>query len=131
MFRHLLATFFNKVNRKTNVGKDGYWKEFNKQGILISEGEYIKGVRNGLWKLYYETGELVIEETYVNGEMDGSFKSFYKNGQLISQGYYKNSKREGNFTIFDQAGLAVKTMRFKQDMLIEEIELSAKEVAIQ
>jgi hypothetical protein len=39
--------------------------------------------------------------------------------------------RDGDFTIFDQTGLAVKTMRFKQDMLIEEIELSAKEVILQ
>lgn len=128
MLKRLVSWFLGKKEEKTQPKKDGHWKEFNKQGILISEGAYAGGLRNGLWKLYYETGELVIEETYINGKMHGAFKSYYKNGSLISEGQYLNNMREGKFLIFNQDGSPTKTMLFRQDVLVEENELTENKV---
>jgi len=121
MWRNIFS-WFNKPKPRLvpDEQKDGFWKEFNKQGVLISEGNFDKGLRTGKWKLYYETGELVIEENYANGKMEGTFKSFYKNGRLISEGQYRDNKREGIFKIFNDAGDLVKRMIFKNDSLIEE-----------
>jgi antitoxin component YwqK of YwqJK toxin-antitoxin module len=108
-------------NRKrANLKRNGPWREFNKEGILVQEGNYKDGVRVGKWKLYYDTGELVMEENYVYGIMEGSFKSYYKNGQLLSEGYYLENKREGKFCVYHISGRLTKTMIFKNDVLVDE-----------
>jgi antitoxin component YwqK of YwqJK toxin-antitoxin module len=105
---------------RENKRRNGPWREFSKNGILVQEGQYLNGVRVGKWKLYYETGELVMEENYVYGVMEGPFKSFYKNGQVLSEGYYVENKREGKFLIYDISGNLTKTMLFRADVLVEE-----------
>jgi antitoxin component YwqK of YwqJK toxin-antitoxin module len=116
-----LNPFRKKDAQKENKRRNGYWKEFNKHGILIREGSYNEGIRIGKWKLYYDTGEIVMEESYVNGAMEGSFKSFYKNGQMLSEGQYQNNKREGSFFIYGSDGKLIKVLKFEHDMLIEEV----------
>jgi antitoxin component YwqK of YwqJK toxin-antitoxin module len=111
-------TIINK--RRENVRRSGLWREFNKDGTLVQEGNYKDGVRVGKWKLYYDTGELVMEENYVFGLMEGPFKSYYKNGQLLSEGFYLENKREGKFCLYHISVRLTKTMIFKNDILVEE-----------
>lgn len=122
MLQKIISLFSRKALNKVNAKKDGVWKEFNKQGVLISEGLYADNVRSGSWKFYYETGELAIEETYHAGRMEGTFKSYYKNGKMISLGQYINNKREGEFLIFNESGTVIKTMKFQEDILIDEVD---------
>ena len=130
MLKNLISLFFKKKQDKIPVKKNGRWKEFSKQGVLISEGDYRDDLRSGNWKFYYETGELAIEETYETGSLEGIFKSYYKNGQTISFGRYINNRREGKFVIFNELGQVVKTMTFKGDILMEEIEMPVEVVKV-
>ena len=44
----------------------GFIKEYNGEGGLIFEGEYLNGERNGNGKEYYDSGKLLFEGEYLN-----------------------------------------------------------------
>lgn len=115
---------FGRLLRKRNIKdpKNGKWKEFNKQAVLISEGSYHCDRKNGVWKQYYETGELLIEETYEHGVLHGRFASYHLNGHTLSEGRYKDGVREGYFHIFAESGKQLKRLLFVNNVLVEEID---------
>ena len=55
-----------KIEFEINDGK-GYIKEYDYDGKLIFEGEYLNGERNGKGKEYYDD-KLVFEGEYLNGK---------------------------------------------------------------
>src|SRR5688572_22485413 len=100
--------------------KDGKWKEFNKQAILVAEGNYKDGVKHGFWKYYYDTGEPVIEEHFIEGRLHGRYSSFYPNGRLMAVGKYVNDSREGKFCLFDENGALIKELLINNNIQMEE-----------
>lgn len=114
--------FLNRKNIKNP--KNGKWKEFNKQAILVSEGHYQHDLKHGSWKQYYETGELLIEETYHQGTLHGRYASYHMNGKLFSEGRYQHGKREGFFNVYDESGNQIKRLLFVNNVLLEEVDPS-------
>ena len=49
----------------------GQIKEYNENGKLIFEGEYLNGKRNGKGKEYYNNGNVAFEGEYLNGKRWG------------------------------------------------------------
>ena len=43
--------------------------QFDRNGTLILEGNYVNGVKDGVWKEYYSNGQNYIEKTFDNGEL--------------------------------------------------------------
>jgi antitoxin component YwqK of YwqJK toxin-antitoxin module len=117
---------FRRFQKKTVVKnpRNGKWKEFSKQAVLIAEGHYLQDAKHGQWKQYYETGELLIEETYDKGILHGRYSSYHPNGRLFSEGIYKHGKREGYFNVYDEEGKPVKRLLFVNNILVEEIDMS-------
>ena len=62
----------NYLNGKRN----GYGKEYNEEGKLIFQGEYLDGNKwKGIKKVYsQDTGELIYEYEYSNGNINGNVK---------------------------------------------------------
>ena len=57
-------------------------KEYNDEGKLIFEGEYINGERNGKGKEYYDNDKFIFEGKYINGKRNGKGKEYnYENGK--------------------------------------------------
>lgn len=113
---------FERFLKRKNIKspKNGKWKEFNKQAVLVSEGCYEHDLKHGTWKQYYETGELLIEETYELGVLHGRYASYHMNGKLLSEGDYQHGKREGFFEVFDEQGRPLKRLLFVNNVLLEE-----------
>jgi antitoxin component YwqK of YwqJK toxin-antitoxin module len=118
----MFERFRNKKNMK--APRNGNWKEFNKQAVLVSEGHYQHDLKHGLWKQFYETGELLIEETYDNGILHGRYASYHLNGRLLSAGQYQHGRREGYFNIFDENGKQVKRLLFVNNIQMEDVDSS-------
>ena len=69
-------------------------KEYDEQGRLIFEGEYINYIpMNGYKKEYNDKGELFFEGEYLNGEKNGHGKE-YLNGKVIYEGEYLIGERK-------------------------------------
>ena len=86
---------FNIKGRKKFEIKNGNGKikEYNEDGELKFEGEYLNGKRNGKGKEYNFYGELIYEGEYLNGQRNGKGKEYDKYGKLIYEGEYLNGKR--------------------------------------
>ena len=67
-------------------------KEFNEEGELIFEGEYLKGERNGKGIEYNKDGQIIFEGEYLKGERNGKGIEYY-HGKIIYEGIYKNNKK--------------------------------------
>ena len=79
---------------KENIQKgerNGKGKEYNNDGKLKFEGEYLNGQRiKG--KEYYENGKISYEGEYSKGERSGKGKEYYNNGKLKYEGVFLNGK---------------------------------------
>src|SRR3990167_6470075 len=84
----------NKVNPATGK-KEGFWKEYNKDGELQNEGFYVNGYKNGPWKEYHR-GRLHSEGFYINEIEEGIWK-FYggQNNRITAEFNYVNGTAEG------------------------------------
>ena len=66
---------YKKKSRIYREGeRNGKGKEYNYNGELLFEGEYINGIRNGKGKEYYSNGNLLFEGDYINGKRIGKGK---------------------------------------------------------
>jgi len=117
---------FERLLTKRNIKnpKNGKWKEFNKQAVLVAEGNYQHDVKHGLWTSYYETGELLIEETYEQGVLHGRYASYHLNGWLLSEGRYQHGQREGYFYVYDEFGKQLKSLLFVNNVLVDDVDTS-------
>ncbi len=67
--------------------------------------------KEGAWKWYSEDGILIKFATYDDNELDGEYKEFYKNGNLKIQGEYDDGGKEANkWKCFNLDGSAKKCL---------------------
>lgn len=94
-------------------GKGTYYKE----GIKYYTGNFDKNVmndENGIF--YYQSGELKYQGNVVNGKMSGSGKSYYQSGQLKANGNYTNNQLNGQGILYDKDGNIIYEGEFKDDL---------------
>lgn len=72
--------------------KQGYFKHYNEDGFITSEGNYINSEEEGTWKRYKEKGRLWLEEDYHLGNNNGYLKVYYPDGSLKRKERYENGK---------------------------------------
>ena len=77
-----------------NGKRNGKGKEYDICKGLIYEGEYFNGLKNGKGKVYNIKDNLIFEGEYLNGKKHGKGKEYNNNGKLIYEGNYLNGKRE-------------------------------------
>lgn len=120
----MFQLFFKRKNR--NAPRNGKWKEFNKNAVLISEGYYENDIKHGNWRQFYETGELLLEENYQYGILHGRYATYHPNGRVLSEGEYQHGKREGFFKVFDENGAQIRRLLFVNNILLEEGQVGLK-----
>ena len=69
----------------------GEVQEYDYNGKIEYEGEYLNGERNGKCKEYFDNGRLAFEREYLNGKRNG--KKYDNNGELLFDGEYLNGNR--------------------------------------
>jgi len=68
-------------------------KEYNRNGELIYEGEFLNGERNGKGKEYNNKTSKLYEGGYLKGKKNGLGKEYYFGQEFIFEGEYLNGKR--------------------------------------
>lgn len=68
---------------KTRWIRHGLFREYHKNGQIISEGMYENGEESGLWHDYYENGNLAAKGNYKGGVEVGEWKYWDLNGEEI------------------------------------------------
>lgn len=81
--------------------KQGLWKFYSGDGVLILEITFQNNVKHGPSIKYHPVSGVPIEEcTYFNGVKDGDYKSYYRTGELSSDGYYKEGRKTGKWNYY-------------------------------
>ena len=82
----------------------GFVKEYNYEGKIKFDGEYLNGRKDSKGKLY-DNGKVIYEGELSNGLKYGKGKEFDDNGNLIFEGEYLKDKRwNGKGKEFDDNG---------------------------
>lgn len=77
--------------------KEGNWKIWSEEGILLSDENYLDSLLSGQSKYYSPQGYLIKEETYLKGIKEGSFTEYFDNGKMMKQGSYKKGQLHGDY----------------------------------
>ena len=83
-----------------NKQKEGEWKYYTEDKVLLTVENYNKGSREGVWKSFYHKGTINLEAQYYNNEKSGIWKSYFPDGQLKSKLIYQNNLLEGKIEYY-------------------------------
>lgn len=84
--------------------KNGKWKDFNQEGILIAEGQYSDNRKSGNWKYYGQGKKLEQTGSYNNGRPDGIWTWYYNDGTVLREEEYFQGQRDGKLTEYSPLG---------------------------
>lgn len=95
--------------------KDGIWKDYSKEGVLIEENAYSNDKSEGVSKNFYNDGK-IYEEFYYRKNKINFYKFYSKTGELVKE--ISKQKNEFNFELYNRNG----TVRMIGTLLGEQID---------
>jgi antitoxin component YwqK of YwqJK toxin-antitoxin module len=114
--------------RDTSGKKQGVWKEFYDNETVKSEGRFVDNVRVGYWKEYNKKGLLVNTNKYEGGELVTDAeeldlldirKRFHENGEVKSIcNYNEAGNKQGICRYFNDTGEVIKAEVYKDGILM-------------
>lgn len=129
-YRYGFTSKIERINRKDKNGwKQGVWKDFYDDGKVKLEGRYTDDKKDGYFKEYDKKGSLVSTTKYVKGVLQKDVpelakvdirKEYYPNGRIKYIGGYKDSLPQGPHRQYDEEGNIVSTQIYEDGELIGE-----------
>lgn len=102
--------------RKKDQLKEGVFKEYDSEGVLISEAQYEGGRLNGERKIYDQAGKVQNIEHYKNDTLQGAFQIFYPDGSLKVEANYINGNVEGEWHTYYENGQLEERVTFVKNL---------------
>jgi len=99
-----LLQFWNTDGKQQIKNGSGYLVTKLENGVIIAEGEYLKGLTNGEWKFRNESGILISKVMYTLGLAEGESSYYFETGELDSKGLFKNNLQHGIWTWYFENG---------------------------
>ena len=90
-----------QCNYRTNT-KQGNYKEWSKNGLLIYDAKYKNGLRDGLAVSWYNTGIKESEKNWSSGQLNGVCKYWNEKGNLEYEITFKNGINQSPKSVFYQ-----------------------------
>ena len=98
---------FGKEKGRLKDGvKEGYWEEYDEDGLLTAKGKFKNGKKDGIWE-GYEKGK------YDSGNKVGIWEYYSKDGQLESKGKYDSGNKVGIWEYYSKDGYLYQKGNFK------------------
>lgn len=114
---------------------DGFYAEYDEQGVPFVKGEYVAGYeegewlyrngtseetgkydggkKEGLWITTFDKDHVAFEIRYDQDVRDGKYTAYWENGAVKTLGKYSKGLQEGQWTYFDDEGHTLLTTLFK------------------
>lgn len=92
---YTLAGASRKIVIFKNDTLEGLAQEYNTDGILVYEGQYVRGLKSGYWKLFYNNGNIKEQGYFYDGYKSGWWQLFELNGNLLEEANYSRNKISG------------------------------------
>ncbi len=129
--------------------EDGMVTEYDVEGNIITQGNYVSGFRDGEWFYHvgdhtetgfyrdgertgewiyeFPEGKLNFKGSYVSGLAVGRHKWYHPNGQLRMEGKYSSGVRVGTWRTYDEEGLEYLNIKYKNGV---EVKINGKKVTV-
>ena len=120
--------------------EDGNSVEFDKNGEILSQGEFLEGFeegkwfyhvgdhvekglykggeRDGVWQYDYSTGEKKFSGAYIQGYANGRHRFYYKDGSIREDRFYEMGRKEKIWRKYDSLGNITLTLTYSHDILV-------------
>lgn len=106
----------NEETHWTDGLKDGEYKEFTEENILVARENWSQGVKHGEFSYYYPNGAVKNSGTFFNGILDGEIRGYYPNGNPQYLNTYKMGIRHGKSHTWFSNGRTEQTAFFVNDI---------------
>ncbi len=80
---------------------------------FVAKGKYITGLRDGRWKYFYDDGILMFEGEYIQGNAEGKHKYYYPDGSIKEEQFYKSGIPDKHWKKYDTDGNIVVTISYQ------------------
>lgn len=81
-------------------------------GLISEELEWKQNVKDGYWRQYYKNGALRLSGHYENGLLQGPYEIFLSDGTIEIRGNYLDNNTHGTWTFYDEKGKEVYAMEY-------------------
>lgn len=130
-----------QLNQLDDKGrKQGYWKKYDENGMILYEGAFESDVPVGEFKYYYPdgitraitvfsddgqkaatttyhyTGKVMSEGFYVSQIKDSLWKYYDINGIFLKEEFYRNNQKNGVWRTYYQDGQIAEEIHWKDDL---------------
>ena len=109
-----------EIDVKKNV-KNGFYKVFNSNNVLLKEMIYSNDTLNGLEKNYFDNAILAREYNWKNGKKNGIEKNYDMTGKLEGEFVLENDKYNGPFKYFYPDGKLKQEGKYVNDAIEGEL----------
>lgn len=106
-----------------NMRKDSLWKNYSKEGYLLSQEMFKNNQLNGERRIFYiqdqvETGEIKLSsiETYKDSLLHGTFTSFLSTGVVVNTGQYEYGKMVDEWKTYHPNGVLASTIKYHEGL---------------
>lgn len=104
------SIFYHPNEKKMSEGKyikelkDSIWNFYNAEGKIVSTESYINGKKNGVEKSFFNDGTVAEEKNWKNGVEDGVWKQYYLGGQVKTNAKYLAGFLDGKALYYYENG---------------------------
>ncbi|MFT5723227.1 MAG: antitoxin component YwqK of YwqJK toxin-antitoxin module [Bacteroidia bacterium] len=109
--------FVDVKGRYTKGKKDGEWKNYKSNKILISKRQWEDGVQTGNQIFYYYNGQIQREYPTKNDNAHGEFVKYDRKGKEINVGYYEDDDEKGEFVRSNSFGNVTSKVYYNEGRL--------------
>jgi antitoxin component YwqK of YwqJK toxin-antitoxin module len=106
----------NEEIQWVNGLKDGVYKEFTENNILVATETWSEGVKHGPYAYYYPNGAVKNTGTFQNEKLEGEITGYYPNGNKQYSVFYSSGVRNGSNQTWFTNGNKEQTTQFVNDV---------------
>lgn len=83
------------------------FEKFDRDGNLVEQGQFEKGLKTGTWKTWYVSGAIETQSDWKKGRLHGIVRKYNDAGALVLYAEYKNGMLHGTYTEYDNGGVVL------------------------
>ncbi len=118
--------------KKASIPRDAKFDQDQKIWFLGNYSEENGKVeKDGLWRYWSEDGVLIEEAYYKDGVLNGGFTKFFHNGQTAVTGRYHHGDKVKEWTSYDDQGHLLEKINYRDDgFVVSEYNLRGDEIRV-
>jgi antitoxin component YwqK of YwqJK toxin-antitoxin module len=94
--------------------KTGYW--IIQSGDITEKGIYANDLKQGIWKAYYSNNVLMSVGNYIDGNPDGKHIFYYDNKFIKEEQFYVNGIKEKVWKKYNEDGTLFVSITYQGDI---------------